>query len=369
MISQTQQIRNGFLVLLLCFLLFVPLKKSRANPPQAALQAYSAILAENAAGKNQAVIAGQQNWLFLTAELRHLGVGAFWGEQAAGAARTGVKPEFADPLPAILDFHAQLQELKVQLLLVPVPPKSQIFSEFLPDSEKALQNAAATSVPNSSHAEFYALLRESGIRVLDLTASFGKQRLDQDQPLYCRTDSHWSGKGCVLAAQAIAEVIRENLPPEPSLELESAWTELTIHGDLARLSEAEIASKETLTVRRVGQRQGAVLKTLSPSPTAPVILLGDSHNLIFHAGGDMYAVGAGLPDQLALELRQPVDLAAVRGSGATPARVNLYRRAARDPDYWQGRRWVVWCFAAREFTESDGWRKIPVKAGQPKKSS
>ena len=75
----------------------------------------------------------------------------------------------------------------------------------------------------------------------------------------------------------------------------------------------------------------------------------------------MLARGAGLPDQLALELGFPVDLVAVRGSGATPARINLLRRAQKDPNYWAGKKWVVWCFAAREFTESDGWRKVPIK--------
>ena len=71
--------------------------------------------------------------------------------------------------------------------------------------------------------------------------------------------------------------------------------------------------------------------------------------------------GAGLPDQLALELGFPVDLVAVRGSGATPARINLLRRAQKDPNYWAGKKWIIWCFAAREFTESDGWRKVPLK--------
>ena len=56
-----------------------------------------------------------------------------------------------------------------------------------------------------------------------------------------------------------------------------------------------------------------------------------------------------------------VDLVAVRGSGATPSRINLLRRAQKDPAYWAGKKWVVWCFAAREFTESDGWRKVPLK--------
>ena len=75
----------------------------------------------------------------------------------------------------------------------------------------------------------------------------------------------------------------------------------------------------------------------------------------------MLAKGAGLPDQLALELGFPVDLVAVRGSGATPSRINLLRRAQKDPNYWTGKKWVIWCFSAREFTESDGWRKVPLR--------
>jgi alginate O-acetyltransferase complex protein AlgJ len=91
-----------------------------------------------------------------------------------------------------------------------------------------------------------------------------------------------------------------------------------------------------------------------------VLLLGDSHNLIFHEGGDMLATGAGLPDQLALELGFPVDLIGVRGSGATPARVNLLRRARANPDYLRKKKLIIWCFSAREFTESSGWQKVPV---------
>jgi alginate O-acetyltransferase complex protein AlgJ len=74
----------------------------------------------------------------------------------------------------------------------------------------------------------------------------------------------------------------------------------------------------------------------------------------------MHARGAGLPDQLGYELGFPVDLIAVRGSGATPARINLMRKARRDPDWLRGKKLVIWCFAAREFTESDGWTKVPL---------
>ncbi len=117
---------------------------------------------------------------------------------------------------------------------------------------------------------------------------------------------------------------------------------------------------ETLSLRFVGVKKNGVLQPLEPDRASPVLLLGDSHSLIFHAGGDMPARGAGLPDQLALELGFPVDLVAVRGSGATPARATLLRLARADPEYLAGKKLVVWCFGAREFTESTGWAKVPV---------
>jgi alginate O-acetyltransferase complex protein AlgJ len=42
-------------------------------------------------------------------------------------------------------------------------------------------------------------------------------------------------------------------------------------------------------------------------------------------------------------------------------RVSLYRHSLKNPDYLAKKKVVVWCFAAREFTEaSEGWGKIPV---------
>ena len=71
----------------------------------------------------------------------------------------------------------------------------------------------------------------------------------------------------------------------------------------------------------------------------------------------MHARGAGLPDQLALELGFAVDLVGVRGSGATPARINLARRK----DGLAGKKLVVWTFGARELSEAaQGWAKVPV---------
>ena len=59
-----------------------------------------------------------------------------------------------------------------------------------------------------------------------------------------------------------------------------------------------------------------------------------------------------MADQLAAELGMPIDVIGVRGSGATPARINLYREGRSNPGYIETKKLVIWCFAAREFTES-----------------
>ena len=58
---------------------------------------------------------------------------------------------------------------------------------------------------------FYEELRAAGIDVLDLTPLFIQNRDDKRGAVFCKTDSHWSGLGCVLAAQAIAENVRGKL--------------------------------------------------------------------------------------------------------------------------------------------------------------
>lgn len=322
-----------------------------------AFQLQCAALAQAAERQNNMTVTGREGWLFLASELRHLGVGPFWGESAVKASRA-MNPEQADPLPAIADFQEQLAAMGIELLIVPVPPKAVIYPDGLPD--KAPRDPAGQSARlDTALQTFYGRLRFKGMRVLDLTSVFIKNRSHPEGALYCKQDSHWSGNGCVLAAREIGLELFVAFNDYPKQTFTGQWDTVEIEGDLWKALDEPKPPKEKVRIRRVsraGQR-GAV----ESDPKSPVILLGDSHGLVFHGGDDMLAKGAGLPDQLALELGFPVDLAAVRGSGATAARINLLRRAQRDPAYWAGRKWVVWCFSAREFTESDGWRKAPIK--------
>jgi alginate O-acetyltransferase complex protein AlgJ len=308
--------------------------------------------AEAADQAGRIAVEGEGGWLFLGRDLQHLNAGRFWGAEAVKVSRAS-KPEWADPLPAILDFKAQLDRLGIELLLLPVPPKGVIY----PDK---LISATPPGLPlprlDAAHQEFYQLLREKGVQVLDLTEPMLAARKDaQGPPPYCKTDTHWSAFACELAARLIRQHVQGQAWYKPSTNAAFAGkvSELTFLGDLEKNLRGEGGVKETLRARVVGGPE-------TVSSASPVLLLGDSHCLVFHAGDDMLATGAGLADQLALELGRPVDLLGTRGSGATPARVNLLQRVKADEKYLPAKKLVIWCFAAREFTESSGWRKVPL---------
>ena len=309
-------------------------------------------IVQRSIGNQQTTIIGRKGWFFFLPELQHLVAGPFWGENAKKVSNIS-NPDYADPLPAILDFKAQLDSVNIDLLLVPVPAKAAIYPEMLvTGTDIPIKRTELISL-FSQHRQFYRLLRQKGVQVLDLTEVFLDHR--SKYQVYCRQDTHWSSHACLLAAKEIGRTIgnpdwRKRAVNQTPYRLSTVQVEIV--GDLG-VSLSPASDKEVLTITVVSQDNGTTIK---PCRKSPVLLLGDSHNLVFHAGGDMYVQGAGLADHLAHRLGFPVDLVAVRGSGATPARLSLFRRR----DNLAGKRLVIWCFTVREFTEGQGWRKVPV---------
>jgi alginate O-acetyltransferase complex protein AlgJ len=305
-----------------------------------AVAADSTKLSEIAAARKSEtpVVRGTWDWFYLPTELRHLAAGEFWGERAAGASQAA-RPENADPLPAILDFRDQLKQQG--------------------------EGLEARARLDDVHQAFFAKLRGEGVEVIDLLPDFLAAAADGGDPIYCKTDSHWAGRGATIAARKIAAALDGVAWPEgaPRVKTNATETKIQIQGDLALLLKEGSPGPESLSLRFVND--SATGKPVEPSLESPLLLLGDSHNLVFHSGDDMLATGAGLADQLAHELGMPVDLIGVRGSGATPARVNLMRRSRANPDYLPAKKAVVWCFTVREFTESTGWSKVPLGQQTP----
>jgi alginate O-acetyltransferase complex protein AlgJ len=173
---------------------------------------------------------------------------------------------------------------------------------------------------------------------------------------YCRTDAHFSPLATVRIAQKLADAIKQKEWYTKQAEYKLQERRQTIRGDLS----LDDTDPEELPFRFVQQPDDAGGQPFEPDKESPVLLLGDSHTLVFHIGEELHATGAGLADQLAAELGMPVDVVGVRGSGATPARISLYREGRSNPGYLQKKKLIIWCFTAREFTEGSGWRKLPV---------
>jgi alginate O-acetyltransferase complex protein AlgJ len=332
MIGTPSTLRLFAVILILIAALPHPLK-AQSSQDQSFKTALS-VLTPPADSHTQTGVPGIDGWLFFSPELQHL----------RATVRLTNQIENPQALEAVVDFNHQLQKAGVRLLVVPVPTKAAIYPDKL-----ATGLPPPATLPFPADSDFCAQLKSNGVTVLDLSDTF-RQNREKGVLLYCKTDSHWSPEGIRIATSEIMK----NLPDFAgtqgtlSVSITNSPQSLTFRGDLAPTN----GSTETVTLNSVSSDGHPV----AVSRSSPVLLLGDSHNLVFHSGGDMHAEGAGLPDQLAQSLGFPVDLVAVMGSGATAARWSLARRR----DNLAGKKVVIWCFTARDLTEGGRWDKVPV---------
>ncbi|PHR24439.1 MAG: hypothetical protein COA36_15480 [Desulfotalea sp.] len=302
------------------------------------------------ANSGTSVVVGADGWLFLKDELVHISSGRFWGEDAPKVSRSK-KKEFADPLPSIVKYNKALADRGITLYLMPVPPKALVYSGKL--VQGVVPGGVATE--RALYTEFYKRLRQSGVKVIDLLPQLTKMAAEEN--VYCKTDTHFSGIGLGLFVNEAAKVIESEpwYAKIPKQEYSQKDQTISISGDLSQMLGS--GGQEEILLSLVSNSTGSQVVSDAKSP---VILMGDSHTLVFSAGRDLHAKGAGLFDHLSARLGFPLDLLGVRGSGVTPARIKLFQRSKKNPDYLANKKALIWCFTAREFTGAGGWRDIPV---------
>jgi alginate O-acetyltransferase complex protein AlgJ len=317
------------------------------------------LLGERVQGTREDVL-GQEGWVLLTSELRFASIGRFFGPDAIKASPR-VKPEVADPIPAIVDFAEQLGARGVALIFMPVPVRPLVYPESVLGAERL---RGITPVPYlfSDQVAFIAALRERGVRAIDLTPIFLAHRDDPHAPIFVPSESHWTGLGTVLAAREVAASVRGEpwLERAARIELAADWQVLEhsghIYRDIHEKGGLPPRPPDRLHYRRVQLATSTGLQPLSlQNPDSPVVVMGDSNTIWWRDRG------ASFPHQLAHELRIPVDVQATTGGGATNARLNLIRTARANPGYLASKKLVVWCFSSRATIEgSDGWPMTPI---------
>lgn len=279
-------------------------------------------LAAQASAANTPIVAGDDGWYFAAEETAALGAPT---------------PHSAIAVREIATAAERLRRDGIELVVAPVPPKGIIYPDRLtPELNVPIPVRRLDATLENAYRD---LLTQS-VRVVDLTERFIRDRFHHEGPLYCRQDSHWSGVGCVVAAEVIGATVRdltalESVPAQP---YGLAWFTTPISGDLwQHLPQPQ--PREELRVRGIIEPGDPLLAPVTRNGDAPVAVVGDTHALVFHGGEPYHARGAGVADQLALELRQPVALYA--DDGRTPAE-SIWSM----PALGERTRVVVWIFAA-----------------------
>ncbi len=294
--------------------------------------------------KQPSVRGDDKDWLFLVRELRQISLGKFWEKPWEEVAANGT-----NPVPSMVEFHELLAAKGIDLIIVPVPAKASIYPEKLA-TDFALEDSLALS-------PFIGEMRTAGLTVIDLEPLMKTWRTEHpERKIYCEQDAHFSPFGCEMIAASLASEL-EGVKQAGSIELGvSAETTIQIEGDQVKDSKwaGEIGSEE-LTITYAGKKTaGASTTPLEPSEDSPVLLLGDSHTLVFQEGkgAGMHCKGAGLFDHISASVGYPLDVVGVRGSGLMQARKQLFYKAVEIDGYWAKKEVVIWVFSVREFTQS-----------------
>lgn len=294
------------------------------------------------------ILVGLDGWLFYLPTVRFL-VESF----PPGKDR---QPDFQDPVAAIVDFHRQLANRGIQLLVVPVPGKASIYPG------RVSSRADPNKIADSSHTlQFISQLNDAGIPTIDLVEMFHQElrrdRSSNVEHLYLSQDTHWTPEGAGLAAQAVAQrVLREGWVTAGSKEYAQKPVTVARRSDILRMARSASIERffppQEVTCQQVFESDTGNL--YQDEPDSPVLVLGDSFLRIYQTDNPK---AAGFLAHLARNLRRPVASIVNDGGASTLVRQQL----SRNPHLLEGKNLVVWEFVERDLRFGmEGWQKISI---------
>ncbi len=321
---------------------------------------------------NEKAYVGRDGWLFYRPGIDYLtGPGFLDPRRLAERADSGTEWRSApqsDPRKAIFQFHRQLAERGITLIVVPVSVKAQVH----PDKFSDACNKQLKPLNNPSYDEFCQHLRSRGVLVFDPTAGLVRRSFSANifVPQYLTADTHWRPEAMEASADALAEYIRKNvdLPPARPTGYRRVTESVTNLGDIARMLRLPkgqtLYPPETVEIHPVPTAGGEIWR---PIRSADVLLLGDSFSNVFSLDAMGWGAGSGFAEQISFALKRPLDVIIRNDAGAYATRESLGLELARGADRLAGKRLVIWQFAQRELATGN-WKMIDMTLGQRRPS-
>jgi alginate O-acetyltransferase complex protein AlgJ len=319
---------------------------------------------------NEKGYVGRQRWLFYRPGIDYCtGPGFLNPRHMARRADSGTQWRPApqpDPRSAILQFHRQLAERNIRLVLMPTPDKATIH----PEKFSSRFEGRRTSVHNPSYRQFLDELEAEGVLVCDVTDALARYRDRSGSAVYLATDTHWRPEAMELAATELARLIEAKIvlgATAVDRDRRRTTKEVKNFGDIAMMLKLRqnqgVFGEEVVTIRRVTNAAGEPWR---PDPAAEVLVLGDSFANIYSLEMMNWGCAAGLAEQLSFALNRPVDTILRNDDGAYATREMLSRELAQGEDRLAGNKVVVWQFAARELAVGD-WKLLDMTLKQSRK--
>ncbi len=309
-------------------------------------------------GGNERVYVGRDGWLFYRPDVEYVTGQRFLNpaqlERRAAAASEWAPPPQPDPREAIVRFHRDLQARGITLIVMPSPHKPGVHPEMLAGGAPF-----SGALQNRSFPAFVEHLERAGVLVFDPGERLAAAR--SANPQYLETDTHWRPETMEAVAEMLGAFIEAHVPlasaSDPTYRVERI--EVRNSGDTSRMLDLpdndRLFPSEAVWLRRVVGADGSPWRS---SRTADVLLLGDSFSNIYSLESMGWGTSAGFAEQLSYVLRRPVDRLVQNDEGAFATRAMLQR----EPGRLDGKRVVVYQFAARELAFGD-WKILPLPAG------
>lgn len=322
------------------------------RPP---MQYWQYVLCGDAGAK---AVPGKDGWLFYTPAIDYL-TGPSYADQRLLKPVSGAAKKDWDVLACIVGVRDQLAAQGIDLLVVPIPAKATVYPE------KA-SSAYTTIVPELyAHARtLITNLEQAGVACIDLHTAYAQERSkDNDAvlpPLYLKRDTHWAARGLRIAAQLVAQRVRQYAWYDSSMAIGNyALHDTTIvrYGDIGAMTKIPhnqivFPAESTVCYQVIDTVKG---KRYRNSKKSPLLLLGDSFTRIYHSDPPKQA---GFLAHIAYELQMPLTALYNNGGASTLVREQL----AHKKRYLKHKKLVIW-----EFTERDirlgikGWKPVALK--------
>lgn len=137
---------------------------------------------------NEGVVIGDDNWLFTSEEFDN---------------QPGKAQRLQEKLTFVLAVDQHLSSHGTKLLIVPVPSKARIY-------EAKLGRYHFPSYKKNIYAQFLNGLKALSLNVVDIHTPM--RDVAHSNPMFLRTDTHWTVSGAKLTALEVAKYIGKNMP-------------------------------------------------------------------------------------------------------------------------------------------------------------